>query len=687
MPILQGIFKSGEKNTNQIGSELSNENIKTISADNAELYNDMIISKKNFKNEKDNSKTDLSELIPIVKSKKSSSCFQLHSYDNVSIRRVINPVKEEEPPKMERRISLKNEIFKNLRINTIISGIKGLNSAPIKDDSSEEKLIKNGPKTAAIAVDRLEELKISEYDELNLNQSTRQSDHNINNNSDNKERSCSNLSLNAIRSSNNSLKSSKTIGSTPSFEGTAVNNEQKKNEINLDRKKSANFHSDNLLQPTKGKLNNHELTIDTSQPKDKKKKGKLTAIITPSSKSLPWLRERKKSAKNIEVVSAVEPREITALNDNQYAPVSGSTLVSNDSKISDLDESITPSSTPSTASTDLSSSKPNKKKKLFFSKEGFVIGEMKATDVRIIPKLNNEYKEDFHKRVEFDFICSEVRNIRSYNQYLYNPTDLIYNNNKAFFFYEPNISIGSLKDILKNSNGFKDEMDIYSEEMLCTFKKLVNVVNWLHTSMQAIHRRIDPSKILFDTSGQFKLTGLEWAYRITDHDSINVQEEYNFHESIIHEYNNMDKSDPIFFAPEICELNTDYFSKLSTKIDTYSCGMVLAAMNFGYSKVSAITTEQEKCKRYILNNNASNKSDVKLIKYRKYIPDIIYYMLQWKPYERLSLKEVINTEWFKNIDVCSTSPNDISSLENKSDDEIIHTHLNIPGQKCKFTTV
>ena len=63
---------------------------------------------------------------------------------------------------------------------------------------------------------------------------------------------------------------------------------------------------------------------------------------------------------------------------------------------------------------------------------------------------------------------------------------------------------------------------------------------------------------------------MEWAYRITDHDSINVQEEYNFHESIIHEYNNMDKSDPIFFAPEICELNSDYFSKLSTKIDTYS---------------------------------------------------------------------------------------------------------------------
>jgi len=399
---------------------------------------------------------------------------------------VINPVKEEEPPKIERRISLKNEIFKNLRINTIISGIKGLNSAPIKDDSSEEKLLKNGPKTAAIGIDRCEELKISEYDELNLNQDHSHSNHSLNNGSDNKNnKSSSNLSLHALRGKNNSnsnsnssLKNGKTMGSTPSINGSAANNEQEKNEGYYDRKKSANFYSDNVLQPTKGKANGNELTIDTSQPKDKKKKGKLTAMITPSSKSLPWLRERKKSVKNIDVVSAVEPREITAMNDNQYTPVSGSTLFSNDSKVSDLDECLTSASTPSTASTDLSSSKPTKKKKLFFSKEGFVIGEMKATDVRIIPKLSNEYKEDFHKRVEFDFICSEVRNIRSYNQYLYNPTDLIYNNNKAFFFYEPNISIGSLKDILKNSNGFKDEMDIYSEEMLCTFKKLVNQWIW-----------------------------------------------------------------------------------------------------------------------------------------------------------------------------------------------------------------
>jgi len=115
--------------------------------------------------------------------------------------------------------------------------------------------------------------------------------------------------------------------------------------------------------------------------------------------------------------------------------------------------------------------------------------------------------------------------------------------------------------------------------------------------------------------------------------------------------------------------------------------MILVAMNFGYSNVTTITQEQEKHKKYCLNNNVSMRNDVKLVKYRSVIPDIIYYMLQWKPYERLSIKEIVNSEWFKNIDVCSTSINDISALENKSNNDVIHTHLNIPGQKCKITTV
>jgi len=75
---------------------------------------------------------------------------------------------------------------------------------------------------------------------------------------------------------------------------------------------------------------------------------------------------------------------------------------------------------------------------------------------------------------------------------------------------------------------------------------------------------------LFDTSGQFKLTGLEWAFRISDHDQINIQQEYNFHEALVHSFNNNEKNEPIFFAPEICELNSDYFTKISTKIDVYS---------------------------------------------------------------------------------------------------------------------
>jgi len=39
-------------------------------------------------------------------------------------------------------------------------------------------------------------------------------------------------------------------------------------------------------------------------------------------------------------------------------------------------------------------------------------------------------------------------------------------------------------------------MEIYTEEMLCTFKKLVSAVYWLHNTYQIIHRRIDPSKFI-----------------------------------------------------------------------------------------------------------------------------------------------------------------------------------------------
>jgi len=115
--------------------------------------------------------------------------------------------------------------------------------------------------------------------------------------------------------------------------------------------------------------------------------------------------------------------------------------------------------------------------------------------------------------------------------------------------------------------------------------------------------------------------------------------------------------------------------------------MILAAMNFGYSQVSSVLIEQEQQKKYCLNNNFSYNDDVKLIKHSDIIPDIMQVMLKWKPYERISLREVIETKWFSNINVCYPT-NDVSIIDlNKTDDEIIHTHLNIPGQKCKSITV
>jgi len=567
MPILSGIFKSSEKSLNKVESEISNENIKVVSVENIEKL-------------KDDNKSLLSELIPIAKKKKSNQCFQLHTYDNVYIRRVIHPIKEE-VPKMERRKSLKNELFKNLRINTIISGIKGsLNSAPVKEDNKNNKnSSKNGPKTAALEKN-FENLKIDEEDEsesqtlLNNsnnnsdnsntnndnnnnnnsdNNNSNNSDNNNNNNSDNdtnnkSDNNNNNNSNNNNNYSNNSsmilsetdidmnqslnrlseenlkyidkkqhegVKSTSTISKTNNDSLSVIHeNEITINSINeIDRNMS--YHSDNDLP--KKKENKVELTIDTSQPKEKKKK-KLYTILTPSSKSLPWLKEKKKSKKN-EIVSAsvLENKDVNSplnenksqsghhsantFNSNQSSATSITLInsggISNDNRYSDMEDGgNTPSST--TSSNNETPIKSPKKKKLYFNKEGMVIEKVDATDIRIVSKMYNEYKEDFHKRVEFDFICTEYRKKASYNYYLYSPTDLIYNDSKAFFFYEPTISIGSLKDILKNSKGFKDEMDIYVEEMLCTFKKLVNVVNWLHSTYQIVHRRIEPSILYFD---------------------------------------------------------------------------------------------------------------------------------------------------------------------------------------------
>ncbi|ORX84692.1 hypothetical protein BCR32DRAFT_291150 [Anaeromyces robustus] len=785
MPILSGIFKSNEKNTNQVASELSNENIKTVLVDD---LNSVYIKEKKLSNNnrepKEKSKEEkalLTELISLSKSKKSSTCFQLHSYDNVYIRRVIHPIKEEPPTKLERRKSLKNDFFKNLRINTILSNIKGsLNSAPVKEDNDSSKnnnyinnnnnndnknLLKNGPKTAAVGgigheksfdyekfkieekneneekEDDDDDIKKINHNKLYSNQSTNNC--NISNNSFNSSNNIisysssyiglkneQNQSLNTL--SKESLKSLKNISSTPSVfssnehninstnSNNNVNNDDDDNKRINDNNNNHNvtFYSDDQLQ--KKKSNKKDLTIDTSQnikDSNNKKKNLLSSIITPSSKSLPWIKEKKKNKKKETVSANVVNNEndittplIDTKSQSRSVPCTGISLNSSsnlntsntilpvngssDYFQSDIDENaiLTPSTaitTPSTAnsSTSESSSKISKKKKIHFSKEGLIIGNAEATDVRIISKMYNEDKDDFHKRMEFDFICTELRKNKSDNHYFYNPTDLIYNNSKAFFFYRPTITIGSLKDILKNSKGFKDEMDIYIEEMLCTFKKLVDAVHWLNVNYQVVHRRIEPNRILFDTSGQFKLTGLEWAFHLNNHDSINVQEEYNFHNSLVHVLNNLEKNDPIFFAPELCELNSDYFSKLSTKIDVYSCGMILAAMLFGYSNLSTITVEHEQEKRYSLNNNFNTKNDVKLNKYGHLIPDIIYQMIQWKPYERISFKEIIATDWFKNISICTMSNESTSNLNlNVTNDEIIHTHLNIPGRKCKSST-
>jgi len=524
MPILSGIFKSSEKSINQIGSELSNENIRTISAENLEKL-------------KDNNKAILSELIPIAKTKKSIQCFQLHSYDNAYIRRVIHPIKEEEP-KVERRRSLKNELFKNLRINTLISGIKGsLNSAPVKEDIKNNKnLYKNGPKTATIEKD-FKKLNINEKDEVEVEHQE------LISNNDNNNISSSNI-INSINNSNSIILSNTDMETNQSL-GTLSNDslkfkdnklheninnssnifksnnnslsvihEYESTEISMKEiDRSMSCYSENDLP--KKKANNVELTIDTSQPKEKKKK-KLTTILTPNSKSLSWLKEKKKNKKHETInENILKNKENEVNNKSQSVPNSGnnfsnnpnsdtnsSTFInssnSNYNRFSDMEDNVTltsANSPPTSALSNESTIKSPKKKKLYFNKDGTVIGKIDATDVRIISKMYNEDKEDFHKRVEFDFICTESKKLTSYNYYFYSPTDLIYNNSKAFFFYEPTIAIGSLKDILKNSKGFIDEMDIYVEEMLCTFKKLVNAVYWLHSTYQVVHRRIDPSMI------------------------------------------------------------------------------------------------------------------------------------------------------------------------------------------------
>jgi len=117
------------------------------------------------------------------------------------------------------------------------------------------------------------------------------------------------------------------------------------------------------------------------------------------------------------------------------------------------------------------------------------------------------------------------------------------------------------------------------------------------------------------------------------------------------------------------------------------CGMILAAMNFGYSNVTSKMVEQEQQKKYCLNNNFTDKDDVKFVKHRNEIPEIMNSMLKWKPYERITLKDLISTEWFKNIHVCYPA-NDISIIDmNTTNNEVIHTHLNIPGKKCKSRTM
>lgn len=215
-----------------------------------------------------------------------------------------------------------------------------------------------------------------------------------------------------------------------------------------------------------------------------------------------------------------------------------------------------------------------------------------------------------------------------------------------------NIHIINTLDLLKDAKGDYCEVmefcsggDLYTLviaagkleyiEADCFFKQLVRGVSYMHT-MGVAHRDIKPENILLTADGNLKITDFGTSECFS----------YAWEEDKIYYFQGVIGSLP-YIAPELY-LKKDYDLRPA---DVWACGVVYMAMRTG-RQLWRTTNNDEFYEEYLAGRkDAKGYGPIESLK-RARCRNVIYSILDPVPSRRITAKQILNSEWGREIRCC-----------------------------------
>lgn len=219
-----------------------------------------------------------------------------------------------------------------------------------------------------------------------------------------------------------------------------------------------------------------------------------------------------------------------------------------------------------------------------------------------------------------------------------------------------NINIIDTLDLLKDAKGDYVEVmeycpggDLYTliiasgkleyAEADCFFKQLIKGVNYMH-DMGVSHRDLKPENLLLTSHGVLKITdfGNSECFKMAWEDTVQLSE-------------GICGSSP-YIAPE--EFTSSQFD--SRCVDIWSCGVIYMAMRTGRQLWQVANPEKDEFfEEYLIKRkNSSGYEPIESLK-RARCRNVIYSILDPKPSRRITGKQILNSEWGREIKLCDAA--------------------------------
>jgi protein-serine/threonine kinase len=216
-----------------------------------------------------------------------------------------------------------------------------------------------------------------------------------------------------------------------------------------------------------------------------------------------------------------------------------------------------------------------------------------------------------------------------------------------------NMNIINTLDLLKDAKGDYCEVmefcsggDLYTliiaagkleyAEADCLFKQLIRGVNYMH-EMGVSHRDLKPENLLLTQNGILKITdfGNGECFKMA------WENEIQYSEGVC-------GSSPYIAPEEFCQHSFD-----PRGVDIWACGVIYLAMRTGRQlwKLADPKKDEFFAEYLMKRKDASGYEPIESLK-RARCRNVIYSILDPKPERRINGKQILNSEWGREIKVC-----------------------------------